>query len=660
MFHRRSRRCAPPGAAIPVPLPIALLATGLALCAPALLHAAPGSPEPIPSIPFRLEIVDARTGVPLPARITVRDGAGRSHWPIPRRSHHYHEAYFGHRYFYADGATELLVPPGPIVVEVSRGFEYGPARDTVVVDAGAPPVHRVLLDRLVDMPGEGWRSGDTHVHMDHAGGAVYELGADDLFRMQRAEDLHVVNVLENGVGFIGDVDPMSTADHKIHFGIEYRSAFWGHLGVLGARELTPFGCCSRNQPAWPMNDVYTESARAKGATVVFAHPITVPREAMNVTDQGWPSVGHGRELPIDVALGSVDAIDVWSYSNRDRIELSTWYDLLNHGFRIPATAGTDAAMNRFIDPPLGGYRVYAKVGAEWDYDEWLLGIRRGESFVTNGPLLRRFLVEGTPSGGVAVRDPGTTDRLFVLWDAVSVWPIQRLEIVVNGEVREVVPAGAASRFRMTGGRWIYWPGESSWVALRVIAASDGSTTIGKNLMAHANPVYIDAPGRPLRFGGPDPLSYVRWIDEVGEMAFRRGFPSEAEREAFRVRLERARRIVYSRTTVYPRETGEEPDVPLVPAAQGTAPGPPRPSASPNPSSGAITFTFADEAPLPESFELFDVAGRPRAARRLDQGELVGGRWTWHPGAEAPRLEGGVYFARFRGPGGSATIRLLRP
>jgi hypothetical protein len=637
----------------------ALVVALLGLLGPGAPAAAPPSSEPVPSVPLRIEVLDAATGAPAPARVTVRDPAGQAYWPAPRRSHHYHHAYFGHRYFYVDGAADLLVPPGRILVEASRGFEFAPLRDTLRVEEGRPARHRMALARIADMPGAGWRSGDTHVHLAHRGGEVYDLDTADLFRMQRAEDLHVANVLENGIGFTGDVDPISTADHRLCFGIEYRSAFWGHLGVLGAKELTAFGCCSSGQPAWPMNDVYTESARAKGATVVFAHPITMPREAMHVTDQGWPSVGHGRELPIDVALGAVDAIDVWSYSNRDRIELSTWYDLLNHGFRIPATAGTDAAMNRLLDPPLGGFRVYAKVGPDWTYDDWLLSIRRGESFVTNGPLVRRFLVEGAPPGSVVTPGPDAPNRIFLLWDAVSAWPIQRLEIVVNGQVREVVTATAATRFRMAGGRWIYWSGESSWVALRVIAASDGSTTIGKSLMAHTNPVYVDAPGRPLRFGGADPGFYVRWIDEVGELAWRRGFPTDTERDAFRRRLEQARQIVFARTTLAARPDGES-ELPERPVGAPESPRrPPPPVATPNPSSGAVTFTFDPAGALPESFELFDAAGRVLATRRIDQGDMAGGRWTWRPDGGGPRLASGVYFARFRGPVGSVTIRLLR-
>src|SRR2546426_3945220 len=45
------------------------------------------------------------------------------------------------------------------------------------------------------------------------------------------------------------------------------------------------------------------------------------------------------ELPVDVALGKVDYLEVMGFSDH-LITSDIWYRLLNCGFRIPAAAGT--------------------------------------------------------------------------------------------------------------------------------------------------------------------------------------------------------------------------------------------------------------------------------------------------------------------------------
>jgi hypothetical protein len=51
-----------------------------------------------------------------------------------------------------------------------------------------------------------------------------------------------------------------------------------------------------------------------------------------------------KALPMDVALGTIDSMDVMG-SNHEA-NLPVWYHLLNCGFRLPASAGTDCFLNR--------------------------------------------------------------------------------------------------------------------------------------------------------------------------------------------------------------------------------------------------------------------------------------------------------------------------
>lgn len=621
--------------------------------------------EPIHAFGHRLtlRVADARTRQPLAARVSVVGSGGESLHPIPRESALYHEAYFGHRYFYADGSATLLVPPGRTSLRVFHGFEYVAAVEELEVDRDLE--YTVYLPRLTDMGSLGWRGGDTHIHMNHGGfGDVYELTAEDLFLVQRAEDLAVANVLDNAPDFTGALHPLSTTDHRLFFGIEYRSAFWGHLGVLGTGAATPFQCCSKGQPAFPMNVDLVGEARRLGGTVVFAHPVTVPRGEIGITDAGWPWTGHGRELPIDVALGEIDAIDVMSYSNRQRVEYQTWYDLLNHGFHIPASAGTDASVNRWYDPPAGGYRVYARApGPDWTYEAWLEALRRGESFITNGPLFRYFLLDAASLGRTLTLTPerasGTlTGRLEV----ISQWPLSEVRIVMNGQVVDtIVPSGTDRRI-VRGTFKVNPRGESAWVAAHAIGQHPNPFSIGSGIEAHTNPIYLHVPGKPLRFGGLDPGYYVRWVDDVWSLAQARGFAGPEDATEVAARIERARRVLRNRTTLVPgRGPDDPPDVHGQPGVDasgaGMEEGRVHLEARPNPGRGEIRFSWTAGTDAPERFELYDVQGRLLDVRRLPESAAASGAWSWSSGGAGER-PAGIYFALLRGADSVRRVRLV--
>ncbi len=68
-----------------------------------------------------------------------------------------------------------------------------------------------------------------------------------------------------------------------------------------------------------------------------------------------------------------------------RWALQIYYHLLNAGLHMPMTAGSGSGSNT---NPLGYNRVYAWVEGEVTYEKWWQAVKRGRTFVTNGPLLR--------------------------------------------------------------------------------------------------------------------------------------------------------------------------------------------------------------------------------------------------------------------------------
>src|SRR5256886_15388767 len=123
---------------------------------------------------LRVEVVD-RGGRSLPARISVTRADGRAYAPDDAWRHADEafdrgEGSFEYGYFHTAGSAELTVPAGAVHVAVWHGPEFRVGRAEATVRAGGSAVRRIVLDRVADLPAQGWWSGDLHVHMNYGGG----------------------------------------------------------------------------------------------------------------------------------------------------------------------------------------------------------------------------------------------------------------------------------------------------------------------------------------------------------------------------------------------------------------------------------------------------------------------------------------------------------
>ncbi len=103
---------------------------------------------------------------------------------------------------------------------------------------------------------------------------------------------------------------------------------------------------------------------------------------------GEPSLREyrgAREFPVNVALRNVDYFDLMCIWSDEYFSEQVWYRTLNLGFRVPASAGSDAMTDYWRHPAIGTVRVYVKTGSPLDYGAWIQGLREGRSFVTSGP-----------------------------------------------------------------------------------------------------------------------------------------------------------------------------------------------------------------------------------------------------------------------------------
>jgi hypothetical protein len=238
-------------------------------------------------------------------------------------------------------------------------------------------------------------------------------------------------------------------------------------------------------------------------------------------------------IPIDAALGAVDTLDL---NNSWEGSVPLWYKLLNCGFRIHATAGTDCFLNRIDSRLPGSERVYVKTGAKLDYGEWIDGLRAGRSFVTSGPMIE-FAVNGQLSGStLRLGDKG---KVRVKASVRSQFPFAAAEVVHNGKVVATAEL-AADRLSAAIDEDIPL-GEGGWLAFR--ARGPGTPdTLSPTQNAHANPVYIEIAGKTYR-SADDARDFLIWLDRLELLARTRDrFPTPKHRQQVLEQFEAARKV----------------------------------------------------------------------------------------------------------------------
>ena len=514
-----------------------------------------------------LRVVDSSSGRPMPARVAVAAAAGpdsgrffapNDSWRHADEARVRGEQRFEYGYFHTAGRDTVTVPAGRMTVEVWRGPEYRTTRRDVVVNAGETHDVRVALPRAIDLPARGWWGGDVHVHMNYGG--AYRNTPSHLALQARAEGLQVVeNLVVNKEQRIPDIgywrpglDPVSTRDFLLAYGQEFHTGFWGHAGLLGLTDhylLPDYSGYAGTALASlsPTNAAVADLAHEQHGLMGYVHPFDF-RPDLSRVEGGIPY-----ELPVDVALGKVDYIEVMGYSDH-LITSEVWYRLLNCGFRIPAAAGTDAFPNfASLRGPPGLVRVYARAGANGgtlDHGRWLAAIRTGRTFVTNAPVLE-FSLDGRDIGDEIRLPRGETLRARVRLQ--SPVPVDHLEIIGNGRVVATLPVG---RERTSADTTVAVPvNASGWYVVRAWSDRPRLPVLDLYPFASTSPIYVQVGDGQVR-SKEDATYFLEWLDRVdAALQSETAWNTPAEREEVR-RLLDAARAEFTRRKQVEREIPE--------------------------------------------------------------------------------------------------------
>jgi hypothetical protein len=446
-----------------------------------------------------VRVVDDATGRPVPCRVHFRSPEGIPYQPHGHHNHvtqnlgswHYDvggDVRLGQRsYAYIDGTCQGWLPRGDVVVDVARGFEYEPLRQTVRIEPGQREL-TLRIERVADLASEGWWSGDSHVHFLSTPGAQLE---------QRGEDLRVVNLLQaqwgalftNTEDFSGRPGVVDGGGYVTYVGQENRQHLLGHSLLWGLKEpVMPWSSDGPDEAELggaleaTLSD-WADRTHAQGGTVVAAH---------------FPNPNG--EPAVLVATGRADAVEMLAQSGD---AMSEYYRYLNCGYRLPLVGGTDKMSSAV---PVGLYRTYAKLDEEFSYEAWCRAVRAGRTFLSGGPLLTLSVDGREPGDTLGLSGPGTVS---VHAAVRGIFPLRSLEIVRNGEVVATIEPGGERQAEINQELRI---DGSSWIACRAFGVDYHLDEWGRRVFAHTSPVYL-ACGGDWTMADPEGLAYMRTLVE---------------------------------------------------------------------------------------------------------------------------------------------------
>lgn len=474
-----------------------------------------------------VRVVDQQTGKEIPVKIHVHGEYGEYLAPVNRHripNAHWFEDYGTdhaeqhHWSTYIQGRASYKLPLGNIYVEVSKGFEYRPVKKAI--DIGPDTSEIVIpLENALNWRARGWVTADTHVHFLSPHTALLE---------GEAEGVHVINLLASQWGEmfsnIGDFDGKTTIGSKeaggtgeylVRVGTENRQNILGHISLIGYEGdmIVPLGSGGPDESALgdPLEVTLTEWAeqcRRQNGIAVLPH---FPRPRA--------------EGAASLVLEQIDGIEMCSLHHVDYginpYSLSDWYRYLNCGYHVPVVGGTDKMS---AATAVGTIRTYSLAADEpFAYEAWMNSVRKGNTFVTFGPLID-FRIEGKPAGS-AIRMAGG-GAVNVRWEVASVTlPVTKIEVVANGVVREEVSVDPA--LGTYAGALSLHVADSCWIALRVRGRYPGKSEV---IAAHTSAILCTVDGKTC-LQTADALTILDQLE--GSMAYVRTLASRAEERKYK-------------------------------------------------------------------------------------------------------------------------------
>jgi TolB protein len=462
----------------------------------------------------KLKITSRVDGKIEAVRMSIKDKNG--HPIIPESGIVHSEGQNGIVFFYSPGEIEVEAPVGNLTITAVHGFSTKPQVQEIKIEEN-PKETEINLNRIWNSNKEGWYAADTHFHLNYGG--TSQLDPEDILVDLKAEEIDfgfplVANLGnrflgQNIFGWQNDKQPI------LSFGQEVRSHFLGHLNIIGTQDLYwPW--------VWgPRYDIYAADdrlnaeplrfAREQGGMGGYVHPVPIKDPFKE---------GGGRYVPIgfvaDAVMEEVDMLEIGCLWTDEIGTASLWHEILNLGIPIAITAGSDVMNDLYRTMAIGATRVYVKPQGEPTFENYLKALKKGRSFVSNGPQLL-FSVEDYEVGEVI-----KSNKKKAKWklDVHSPVPYEKVELFVNGVVVAMKKGKNGNSETYSGS--IEIP-QGGWITARVSGSNSEWPMMDSYAFAESSPIWIDTIGSTMPNAKIDAAKKLLKILEVSEKRLKDGY-----------------------------------------------------------------------------------------------------------------------------------------
>ncbi len=346
---------------------------------------------------------------------------------------------FKNSVFPGESEIEVKLPVGTYLAYASRGPEYSMDKKVIEILEDEPLELTFRIDKVVKTP--NLISIDPHMHTMRSDG-----------RMGVAERLK--SVIAEGVDVAVACDHNTITDY---YPTLKKLRLNKYLAVIPGNEVTVSGMIHYN--TYPLK--YRPEEECNGAISPLSEEVTPLFEASRQKDPGIIlQVNHPRagtlgyfnnyQLDLESAAtvfenfnASFDILEIMNgpyYYSSNFTAIEDWLHLLNRGYYYPLIGSSDS---HGIDRGEPGYsRTYVSYEGEesdsLDRNALFGAIRKGQSFLTNGPLIEFKVNNQYTSGDTLTVTNRKVDVSIKVWSAPWI-AVDEVRLIVNGERRIILP-----------------------------------------------------------------------------------------------------------------------------------------------------------------------------------------------------------------------------
>lgn len=446
-----------------------------------------------------VDILEEESGEPLICRVEIVDPKGRFQKA--------RGGLFQNGWNLVESPLDYRGRPGDYTYSVHHGPEFSAASGGFTLDRQSEGIDVLQLPRHADLASEGWFGGDLLSWINPTQ-AMKWLPAEALKMTVAVSDEFVA---ANASSNSPEEDSANLSGYRVDDGTHWVES----KSYLDSRPGSGLLLHHWMPPAEVPSDVPSSRLLLMAKEHAGDSRFPVHAEIQKL----W-----ARDVPIWLASDRIDSVQLLSdhltYDGKNvgnfqpliepegryrgptapgRIVEKLYWQLLETGLRIPPTAGSGFGRGR---TPLGYNRVYAHLDSSTP-DSWWHAVRAGNTFVTNGPLLRAR-VNGEVPGQIFVAPAGGSVSLTISLTLTVSDPVEYLDVVFNG--RTLYQARLDEYAKQGGKIPLQTISESGWMVIRVVTERDFTYR-----MATTAPYYIEIGEQP-RISKSAVEFFVEWLE----------------------------------------------------------------------------------------------------------------------------------------------------